>query len=201
MKELSVLFLVICTAVFCQVLVVSGENAADTPQYNLTDNFIPSGYMGDIEALKVIPGYMEPTNNTNGASEVSIQFTYTPTFTTRGNKWVGIYWQNKDGNWGDFPGENLTGYSRLEFRAKGDKGNEVAEFKFGGINDAGKTYHDSVTKALTTGPVGLGKQWKSYSIDLKGKDLSSVIGGFCAVFNEDNNPSGCVVYVDKVILK
>ena len=36
-------------------------------------------------------------------------------------------------------------------------------------------------------------------IDLEGKDLSHIIGGFCFAASKDDNPNGFVVYFDDII--
>jgi hypothetical protein len=48
------------------------------------------------------------------------------------------------------------------------------------------------------GPVILTKEWKQYSIDLKGKDASYVNGGFCWATNTDKNPEGVTFYLDEM---
>ena len=48
------------------------------------------------------------------------------------------------------------------------------------------------------GPVVLDKEWKQYTIDLKGKDLSYIIGGFAWATNLDVDPDGCVFYLDEI---
>jgi hypothetical protein len=57
-------------------------------------------------------------------------------------------------------------------------------------------YSDSDTAGI--GPVVLEKTWKQYEIDLKGKDLSYIIGGFCWAGNLDGNPDGAVFYLDEI---
>ena len=72
-------------------------------------------------------------------------------------------------------------------------GEVVDEFKVGGI--AGD-FADSGTAA--TGPITLAKEWKEYSIDLDGQELSSIAGGFCWTMARDNNPDGAVFYLDDI---
>jgi hypothetical protein len=57
-------------------------------------------------------------------------------------------------------------------------------------------YSDS--DSATIGPVILNKEWTQYAIDLKGKDLSYIIGGFCWSTNIDNNPEGVIFYLDEI---
>ena len=68
------------------------------------------------------------------------------------------------------------------------------EFKSGGISTPGKKFKDSFT--ATTGKLVLKKNWSRYVIDLRTKDLSSVIGGFCWVASKSGNPQGLTFYLD-----
>jgi hypothetical protein len=72
----------------------------------------------------------------------------------------------------------------------------MAEFKVGGISG---TYKDSVHPAVSSGVIVLSDTWEKYNIDLTGKDLSHVIGGFCWVTNRNQNPNGCTIYLDDAI--
>lgn len=138
--------------------------------------------------------YLEFTRNyrTNPHSEPAcIKVSY-----RRGPKrWAGIYWQNKANNWGDSPGADLSRYSRLTFWARGENGTELIEFKAGGIS-SGKTYQDSFS--ATTGAVPLTTHWQKYTIDLRGKDLSNVIGGFAFVASSADNSGGADFFLDDI---
>jgi len=115
-----------------------------------------------------------------------------------GTRWVGIFWQNPANNWGTIPnaGFDLQGASKLTFWARGDKGDElITEFKIGGL--ASGEYFDSDSASLSQ--VQLTKEWKQYEIDLRGKDLSYIIGGFCWSTSIDvNDPEGIVFYLDEI---
>ena len=56
----------------------------------------------------------------------------------------------------------------------------------------------SDSDSAVIGPVILTKDWQQYTIDLKGKDMSYVIGGFCWSANIDNNPEGATFYLDEI---
>ncbi len=156
--------------------------------------FVPTGQMGDAEAgtdhVQIATGHA-----TDPHSDPScIQVSYTPG--TQG--WAGVYWQNRSGNWGEHPGEDLkrAGYKRLTFWARGESGGEVVEFKAGGI-DAPRTEHKDSFVA-TTGGITLGKEWNQYTLDLASQDLTSVIGGFCWIASANSNPDGLTFYVDDI---
>ena len=112
-----------------------------------------------------------------------------------GAKWAGVYWQNPANNWGNRKGGfDLNGATKLTFWARGDKGDErIEEFKIGGVTG---DYPDTDTAMI--GPVILTKEWREYTIDLRGKDLSYVSGGFAWSTNTDVNAQSCTFYLDDI---
>jgi len=48
------------------------------------------------------------------------------------------------------------------------------------------------------GPVILTNEWRKYTIDLRGRDLSYVSGGFSWSTNVDVNPDTCMFYLDNI---
>jgi len=112
-----------------------------------------------------------------------------------GEKWGGIYWLNPPNNWGSRKGGyNLTGAEKLVFWAKGENGGEqIQEFTVGGI---GYNYPDS--DLVVIGPIILSSVWREYTIDLRGKDLSYVSGGFAWTTSENVNGESCKFYLDDI---
>ncbi len=154
------------------------------------NHYIPSGWMGDYSDLKYDDKYM--TNPHGGTTSIQIAY---GSKATQGARWSGIYWQNPPNNWGSRPGGyDLTGAKKITFWARGEKGGErVEEFKVGGITGE---YADSDVAGI--GPVVLTSDWQQFTIDLEGKDLSSISGGFCWATNLDVNPEGCTFYLDDI---
>ena len=154
------------------------------------NHYTPSGWMGDYGDLKYNDSWAEDTHS----GKTCIKLGYTAEV-TQGAGWVGIYWQNPANNWGARDGGyDLTGAKALTFWAKGAKGGEVVtEFKMGGITGE---YGDS--DSIGIGPVVLTNEWKKYSIDLTGLDLSYISGGFCWSASKMDNPDGFVVYLDDI---
>ena len=113
----------------------------------------------------------------------------------QGARWAGMYWQNPANNWGTTDGGfDLSTATKATFWARGENGGErIEEFKLGGIMGE---YSDSDIASI--GPVILTKDWQQYTIDLKGKDLSYISGGFCWATNVDVNPEGCTFYLDEI---
>ncbi|MGD0552644.1 MAG: glycosyl hydrolase family 17 protein [Sedimentisphaerales bacterium] len=156
-------------------------------------NFYPSGWMGDQGPIS-----LDKSCSVNPHSgKICARISYDP---SRGvsQRWSGIYWQFPLNNWGNYPGYKMKGgVSALNFWARGENGGEKAEFKVGGIHDSKFPFRDSFGPK-SSGVIELTKEWKQYSIDLRGQDLSSFIGGFCWVTNTSQNRDGCVIYVDDI---
>ena len=154
------------------------------------NHYIPSGWMGDFGDIKFNDKFMEKPHS----GSTSVQIIYSNK-ATQGARWSGIYWQNPPNNWGTRPGGyDLTGAKKLTFWARGEKGGErIEEFKIGGITGE---YADSDVAGI--GPVVLTTDWQQFTIDLEGKDLSSISGGFCWATNLDVNPEGATFYFDDI---
>ncbi len=158
---------------------------------SLDNHFIPSGWMGDYGDIRLD----QSCKDSPFSGETCIRIVYTGKI-SQGARWAGIYWQNPPNNWGTVPnvGFDLSEATKLTFYARGEKGGErIEEFKVGGIMGE---FGDSDTSSI--GPVVLTKDWKKYTIDLRGRDLSYIIGGFCWATNVDVNPEGCTFYLDEI---
>jgi len=174
----------------------AGKKTQEMPFYiyadkgSIQNHFIPSGWMGDYSDLKLDVG---STDNPY-FGKTCIKITY-DNKATNGARWAGMYWQYPANNWGGVDGGfDLSRAKKLTFWARGEKGGErIEEFKVGGIMGE---YSDSDTAGI--GPVVLDKEWKQYTIDLTGKDLSYIIGGFAWATNLDVNPDGAVFYLDEI---
>ena len=147
--------------------------------------FIPSGYMGNVGAIKMDPLWSVGPHSGKTCLKVSY---------TASSKWGGVVWQNPANNWGDKPGGwNLTGAKTLTFWARGDRGGEVVTFLFGLV---GKDKPNADTGSGKLDSVALTKQWKKYAIDLKGKNLSHIVTGFAWTLGAPGHPE--TFYLDDV---
>lgn len=157
---------------------------------SLDNHFIPAGFMGDFGDVRINDASTE--NPYSGKTALKITYTAKG---SQGARWAGVYWQNPANNWGNKDGGiNLEGAVKLKFMARGAKGGErIEEVKMGGIMGE---YSDSDSAAI--GPIILTEEWKEYTIDLAGRDMSYIIGGFCWVTNADVNPEGAEFYFDDV---
>lgn len=177
---------------------VTPNPAALQAPVDVASYFVASGYMGDGKLanryVKVTPvaGAMCRSGNVP-CIKVSYQ---------RGSEgWAGVYWQSPANNWGDKPGRQIEGATKITFWAAGESGNEIVELKAGGILDkpptSGASWRPDSFEA-TLGNVVLSKQWKQYAIPLAGKSLKNVVGGFAWVATADANPRGLTFYLDAI---
>lgn len=109
--------------------------------------------------------------------------------------------------WGDVAGcaMDLSGAVKLTFMARGETGGERVEFFTGGLGRSGETgratssYPDSAAK-ISTGVIKLSNTWKEYTINLEGKDLSSVGCGFGFVV-AGSSKGDVVFYLDDICFR
>lgn len=155
------------------------------------NHFIPSGFMPDGVCLSFTDTWTENCRD----SKTCIKIEYNVECSRDHQNWAGIYWLNPANNWGNKKGGfNLTGAEKLTFWARGEKGGEqIEEFTIGGVT--GK-FPDSDIAAI--GPVILTQEWRQYEIDLRGKDLTYISGGFAWSTNTDANPETCTFYLDDI---
>lgn len=156
------------------------------------NHYVPSGFMPDGVCLTVNERWQEDCYS----GRTCIKIIYDIDCSRETARWAGVYWQNPAHNWGDRRGGyNLTGATKLTFWARGERGGErIEEFRIGGITG---DYPDTDTAFI--GPVILSDSWQQYTIDLRGKDLSYISGGFSWTTNVDVNPESCTFYLDHII--
>jgi len=145
-------------------LVVYDEAGSAHPPY------APSGWMGNAKAVKM----QQDCSTAPHSGKTCLRFDYTAP-----GEWAGVVWQHPANDWGERPGGwNLTGAKKLTFWARGEKGGEVVSFEYG-ILGRDKRVFDTSTGRLSD--VKLTPEWKQYSIDLAGKDLTRIKTGFAWV--------------------
>ncbi|MBN1270544.1 MAG: hypothetical protein JXB04_13220 [Kiritimatiellae bacterium] len=160
------------------VLYGNCEDETDQP-------YIPSGWMGNTDAIEMDECWPDKPHSAPSC----MKFTYSDV-----KGWGGVVWQSPADDWGDEPGGwDITGAKRLVFWARGDKGEEMVEFKMG-ILGKNKAYPDSAKASL--GKVKLGADWQEFSIPLEGKDLSVIKTGFVWVIAGRKEP--VTFYLDDV---
>jgi len=155
------------------------------------NHYIPSGFMPNGNCISLDDTWRENCQ----AGKTCMKITFDVECSRQNQKWAGIYWLNPPNNWGKKKGGyNLTGAEKLTFWARGEKGGEkIQEFTVGGITG---DFSDSDTAAI--GPVILSREWRKYTIDLRGKDLTYISGGFAWSTSEEANPDACMFYLDEI---
>ncbi|MBD3223075.1 hypothetical protein GF314_17745 [bacterium] len=129
----------------------------------LPSPWVPSGWMGNHGDITMGPRATDAPRS--GAT--CLRFTY-----EHPGVWAGVAWQHPANDWGDEPGGfDLTGARRLTFWARGAEGDERLDVGVGLIT-SGKPYHDTVH--VKKEGLRLDREWKRYTIDLDGEDLSRV---------------------------
>ncbi len=164
----------------------------------LENQFIPSGWMGDIHSLS-FNNWFIPDHSVDATY---VEITYNPE-RLKQEGWAGIYWQSSENNWGARKsGYDLRGYNKLIFSAKGAKGGEViTKVKVGGIikdNMTGKTFDYPDSLDTGKGPIRLSARWQEYFINLAGKDLSYVNGGFALIFSKEHTGSTQTIHIGNI---
>jgi len=132
--------------------------------------YYPGGKIGDVDDISAGLDLRDPR-----AADSTLRIDYRPR-RSGGQGWAGLYFLYPDGNWGQSPGRNLSGARKLSFAVCADRDTR-AEFLVGGIRDPKLAHPDSLAK-ISTGAIDVGPQWERHEINLAGRDLSSVIGGF-----------------------
>ena len=153
--------------------------------------YYPSGLIGDVGDLS-IDGEFRPASH-SGRSSLRIGYRPAP---SGGGGWAGLYLLYPDHNWGQLPGRSLAGATKLTFWVCADHDTR-AEFLVGGIGQTDLRYFDSLSKT-STGMIAVGTSWQRHEIDLAGRDLSSVIGGFAVVTSRAQGSESRALFVDDV---
>ena len=153
--------------------------------------YYPSGPIGDVGDISIDGEFRAASHS--GHSSLRIDYRPAP---SGGQGWAGVYLLYPDSNWGQLPGRNLAGATKLTFWVCADQDTR-AEFLVGGIGQTDLRYHDSLSKT-STGVIAVSTRWQRHDIDLKGLDLSSVIGGFAVVMSRARGAESRALFVDDV---
>jgi hypothetical protein len=179
---------------FCVMAVAVQAQTLRAP-FDLSANFAATGWMGEGSKGTMLVRIDEQYTQHRRANDDDgkcIRISWQPSTA----EWVGLYWQSPAGNWGVQPGRSIEGASKIVFWASGQNGGEVVEFKAGGIRAQGMPYKDSFEAGL--GAVRLTNSWRLYQINLTGRNLTSVIGGFGWTARKSANAGTMVFYLDGI---
>jgi len=160
---------------------------------DVSHKFYASGWMGDGEQGEK---FIE-VNNASRKDPHSPPTCYKWGYKPGGSKgWAAVAWQYPDSNWGERKGRNLTGYKRLTFWVKGEKGGEEISIKVGGHSAPGARYPATFLKSL--GFITLKNKWEKKFLELQGENLTNVPCAFVWVATLSDNPQGCTFYLDDI---
>ena len=166
----------------------STPGASVSLPFYVSDQFIPSGYMGaSQDAMNGVKMSNAPTDciaRTPGAAGDCYKISFTATVPAGGSTWAGVYWQSPANNWGAKPGKQIAaGAQKVSFYAAGAAGGEKIQFCAGGVNTKGAdptlTHRDRFTAQVPA--IALTTTWEKYEISLVGATYDEVLGGFCWV--------------------
>lgn len=166
---------------FLLLLALFAHNVQAAEPYNIFDQFIPSGYMGDTKNIIVKKNYKDSSQPDSLCTKIS----YSP-----GQEgWGGVYWQYPADNWCKKRGKNLSasGYTKATFWVKGERGGEEVKFRVG--HDCGDSFvSEEITRRLNT-------KWEKVTINFEKADLSNITGAFCWVADSKTNEGNVVFYL------
>ena len=171
------------------------------------NHFVTFGKIPSGNALVSVNGSWT-SNPHSGATCIRFQFS--------DSQFAGFYFMNgvlpagafaPITNFGDIPnaGINLSGAVSLTLWVKGDRGGELIDFFVAGVGRDAQSgqpinpFPDSSRRQPALGnKFQLTTQWQQITIDVRGLDLSYVLGGLGWVATPQDNPQGAVFYVDDV---
>jgi len=156
----------------------------ETPDFPIQGEYVSSGFFGDINQVKI-----EKTEFQGKSCE---KYTFSP-FGAEG--YAGVYYQYPPNNWGTQAGKDLSAYNKITFYVCSPDAAKV-NFIAGGVSDETMEYKDSFKGV--TGYQQLPANWEKVEIDLRNRDLSSVIGGFAWVADRDSNQKTINFYIADV---
>ncbi len=171
--------------------------------------FVPSGWMGDGSIKVDKPENAAVQVNTRStvnphSAPYSQEWTYRPRSGRMG--WAAVAWQFPENNWGQEPGKDWSkrGFTRVTVWARGVKNRRgvlpKVQFKAGGNTNPDRTkYPYQASFDVESDFVMLTEDWKQYSLDLTGQNLTQVISAFTVVMRAlDFGPDGGIFYLDDI---
>jgi hypothetical protein len=189
-------------AVLAQSVPGPPDSIAGSPTTLKIDDagFVPSGWMGEYTALKIENSTVRPH-----FGPYSQMLSYQPK--SSGEGWAAVAWQFPQNNWGERPGKNLSAnhYRSVTVWARGVPDSKThmlpkIQFKAGGNTNPDKTKYPYQASFEVVGDfISLTDDWKQYSLDLSGQDLSQVISALTVVIKaQDVGPSGATFYLEDI---
>ncbi len=173
-----------------------GENVfglkANLPFYLFSDAeedmpYSATGFMGNVKEMEfTLYDTDEPYSGSN-----SIRIDY-----GADEGWFGVAFQDPAFDWWSKPGGyNLNGAQRFCFWARATEDNVPASFRIGLYNNS-RAFYDTAIKSKK---ILLSTDWKKYSLDLNGLNLSNIKTGF--VFFGQGIDDSYSIYLDDLVFE
>jgi hypothetical protein len=162
--------------------------------------FVPSGWMGEYTAMKMENSTVRPHSG-----PYCQMVSYKPK--SSGEGWAAVAWQFPQDNWGQRPGKDLSSghYRSVTLWARGVPDSKTqmfpkVQFKAGGNTNPDRTSYPYQASFEVVGEfVTLTDDWKQYSLELSGQNLSQVISALTVVIKaQDVGPSGATFYLEDI---
>lgn len=145
--------------------------------------YIPSGWMGNTKALKFDDRCKVQPHSAKTCIRID---------DTAHQQWGAIAWQNPANDFEDKPGGwNLKGSKWLSVWLRGQTGKETVTNEFG-VLGRDKKFPDSAKAKRAN--IKLSTEWRKYTLDATGKDMSRIKTGFVVSFRGAGRPT--TIYVD-----
>jgi exo-beta-1,3-glucanase (GH17 family) len=156
-------------------------------------HFLPAIWQDDSHHV----GLYECDRNDPHSGEMAARASFSPT-SSFGS--AGIYWLYPEDNWATISESmDLSYTNKVTFWARGKDGGEKIRFLVGGIGTEDDPHPESLRPEESTGFIELEDTWNVYTISLRGKDLTRVIGGFGWAADRCANPDGATFYLDDIV--
>lgn len=170
----------------------------------VSDEFTPSGYMGDGSQGNVITLHVDDASchvRPADARGSCFRFDYhAPATGSVG--WGGVYFQAPPNNWGNLPGKRIApGAKQLRLKAAGVTGTELATFRVGGLSgmDSSGAPYPNADSFQAEQSFALSTDLAEYVVPLPaGQTYDRVLGGFAWTLLAPADQSPIALYLDDV---
>jgi hypothetical protein len=202
MHRASLLVLVLALGA-CSVSEPDADRLVTLP-FLVSDEFTPSGFMGDGSGDDVITMHVSDASchvRTPELRGACFRFDYRPP-ATGSVGWGGVYFQAPPNNWGSLPGKRIaSGASQLRLRAAGVTGSELATFRVGGLsgmNASGEPYPNADSFQAEQS-FALSTELTEYVVPIPASAAyDRVLGGFAWTLLAPADHAAIGIYLDDV---
>lgn len=156
---------------------------ANSTSAELDALFIPSNWMGAAELgtkyVQVDRAWRENPHSAPTCDKWAVRL-------RNSTDWAAVGWSYPENNWGERPGRDLRGYTKLTIWLRGQNGGEKLLLKFGGHTRPGVRFPSSMPEAVES--VTLARDWQKKEISLQGAGLQNIPVALVLVVEGFRNP-------------